>query len=63
MLAGTRASANRYNLVETAKANGLKPWTYLKQVFTELLQAPTVEPIEVLLSWQLGETVSVAAVI
>ena len=50
---GVKASANLYSLVESAKANGLEPYQYLKQVFTALPQAETVEDIESLLPWVL----------
>ena len=46
---GVKASANLYSLIETAKANGLEPYAYLRRVFTELPRADTVEAIEVLL--------------
>ena len=46
---GVKASANLYSLIETAKANGLEPYAYLRQVFTELPKADTVEAIEALL--------------
>ncbi len=36
-------------LLETAKANGLEPYQYLRQVLTVLPQAETVEAIESLL--------------
>lgn len=49
--AGARASANLYSLIETAKANDLEPYAYLKHVFTELPKAETVEDIEALLPW------------
>ena len=49
--AGARASANLYSLIETAKANGLEPYAYLKQVFTELPRAETVGDVEALLPW------------
>jgi len=48
-VAGANASANLYSLIETAKANGIEPYAYLKTVFTELPQATTVEQIEALL--------------
>ena len=48
---GVKASANLYSLVETAKANGLEPYQYFRQVFTVLPQAETVEAIESLLPW------------
>ena len=50
---GVKASANLYSLVETAKANGLEPYQYLRQVFTALPQAESVEDIESLLPWSL----------
>ena len=48
-VAGAHASANLYSLIETAKANGIDPFVYLKTVFTELPKATTVEDIEALL--------------
>ncbi|MBI4844798.1 MAG: IS66 family transposase [Nitrospirae bacterium] len=39
--AGARASANLYSLVETAKANGLEPYRYLRYVFEKLPYATT----------------------
>ena len=50
---GVKASANLYSLVESAKASGLEPYQYLRQVFTKLPQAETVEDIEDLLPWAL----------
>ena len=50
--AGAKALANLYSLVQTAQANDLEPWAYLKQVFTELPQATTLAQIEALLPWQ-----------
>ena len=46
---GVKASANLYSLIETAKANGLEPYTYLRYLFTKLPKAETVEDIEALL--------------
>jgi transposase len=46
---GVKASANLYSLIETAKANGLEPYAYLRRVFTELPQADSVEALEALL--------------
>ena len=46
---GVQASANLYSLVQTAKANRLEPYQYLRQVFTELPRASSVEQIEALL--------------
>lgn len=54
--AGAKSSANLYSLVETAKANELNAYEYLKLVFTELPNAKSVEDVERLLPWrvQLG---------
>lgn len=48
---GAKASANLYSLIETAKANGLEPYAYLRQIFTELPRAQSLEEMEVLLPW------------
>ena len=48
-VAGANVSANLYSLIETAKANKLEPYAYLRTVFTELPQATSVEAIEKLL--------------
>ena len=39
-MAGARASANLYGLIETAKANGIEPGRYLAHLF-EILPAVT----------------------
>ena len=46
---GVKASANLYSLIETAKANGLEPYAYLRKVYTELPKAQSVADIEALL--------------
>ena len=48
-VSGVQASANLYSLIETAKANGLEPYAYLRHVFAELPKAVTVDAIESLL--------------
>jgi transposase len=48
---GAISSANLYSLIETAKANDLEPYAYLKSIFTELPNATTVEGIEKCLPW------------
>ena len=48
-VAGANASANLYSLIETAKANGIEPYGYLRAVFAELPQATSVEEVEALL--------------
>ena len=47
--AGARASANLYGLIETAKANGIEPWAYLRHVFNALPRAASPEEVEALL--------------
>jgi len=49
--AGAQASANLYGLIETAKANGLEPYAYLKQVYTLLPQAQSLAEVDALLPW------------
>lgn len=51
--AGAHASAVIYSLLETAKANGLEPYTWLRRVMRDLPAAKTVEEVEVLLPWNL----------
>lgn len=49
--AGATASANLYSLIESAKANALNEYTYLKHLFAELPKADSVAAIEALLPW------------
>ena len=53
--AGARASATHYSLIESAKANGLEPYEYMKQVLTALPYAESVEDIEALLPWNINK--------
>ena len=53
--AGAHASANLYSLVETAKANGLNPYAYLKHLLTELPNTEDIEAYEQLLPWQVSK--------
>lgn len=46
---GAKASANLYSLIETAKANSLEPYAYLKQVFAELPNAESFDDVDRLL--------------
>ena len=48
-VAGANASANLYSLIETAKANGIEPYAYLKMILTALPKANSLEDIEALL--------------
>ena len=52
--AGAHASALIYSLVETAKANGLEPYTWLRRVMRCLPMAKTVDEMEALLPWNLN---------
>ena len=52
---GVKASANLYSLIETAKANGLEPYAYLRYLFTELPKAQTVDAIDALLPGNLDQ--------
>ena len=52
-VAGAHASARLYSLIECAKANGLEPYAYLRQVFTELPKAQSLADIEALLPTRL----------
>jgi hypothetical protein len=45
------ASAQIYNLVETAKVNGQEPYTWQRHVLERLPHASTVEDYEALLPW------------
>jgi transposase len=46
---GAKASANLYSLIETAKANGLEPYAYLKKVFADLPNATSFDDVDRLL--------------
>ena len=51
--AGARASAVIYSLVQTAQANGLEPYSWLRRVLRELPNAKSVDAVEALLPWNL----------
>ena len=53
--AGAHASATIYSLVQTAKANGIEPYSWLRRVLRDLPAAQTPEHIEALLPWNLPE--------
>ena len=52
--AGARASALIYSLIETAKANNVEPYLWLRHVLRALPTATTVEHFEALLPWNLN---------
>ena len=51
---GAKGSASLYSLVETAKANQIEPYAYLKLVFTQIPNAETIEDIDRLLPWNVN---------
>ena len=51
---GAHASAKLYSIIETAKANGLEPYAYLRHIFEKLPQATTLVDIEALLPWNVA---------
>jgi transposase len=57
---GAQASAIHYSLIETAKANGLEPYTYLTHVLKALPYADTVEKIEALLPWNFKKILNIS---
>ncbi|MGI9288076.1 MAG: transposase domain-containing protein [Pseudomonadales bacterium] len=48
-MVGANATANLYSLIETARANKIEPYRYLRKVFTDLPKATSLEEIEALL--------------
>lgn len=48
---GAYASATCYSLIETAKANGLEPFAYIRYVIEHIGNANTLEKLEALLPW------------
>ena len=48
--AGAAASAPLYSLIESAKANKVEPYAYLKRVFTEIPKSTSVAEIAAILS-------------
>lgn len=51
---GAHASASLYSLIETAKANGLEPYAYLREVFARLPGITTDEELRALLPWNVA---------
>jgi len=50
---GAEASAIFFSLIETAKANSLEPYAYLRHIFTKLPLAKTAEDYKALLPWNI----------
>jgi hypothetical protein len=51
---GAHASAAIYSLIETAKANGLEPYAYLREVFAKLPRISSYEDLRALLPWNVS---------
>jgi hypothetical protein len=60
-VSGAKASAHLYSLVQTARANELEPYAYLRRLFAELPTAQTVEQIEALLPFQVRPVIDAKA--
>jgi len=56
---GAHASARIYSLIETARANGIEPYTYMVEVLTKLPSSTTDDELDRLLPWSQGETIPV----
>ena len=52
---GARASATCYSLIETAKANGLEPHSYILYLLQNIAGAETAEEREQLLPWNIPD--------
>lgn len=53
---GAKASASLYSLVQTARANELEPYAYLRRLFDQLAAAQCVADFETLLPWNITRT-------
>jgi transposase len=51
---GAEASALLYSLIETAKANTLEPYAYLRYIFDKLPTATSLKDYEALLPWNIA---------
>jgi transposase len=56
--AGAHSSAVIYSLLETAKASGLEPYTWLRQVLNELPAAKTVDDVDALMPWHIKNKIT-----
>ena len=54
-MAGANASAVIYSALETAKANGVEPHTWLRPMPRDLPAAKTVDEVEALLPWNVKD--------
>jgi len=53
---GSRTSAFFYSLIETAKANGLEPYHYMRELFEKLPDAQTEVDLSALLPYRSATT-------
>ena len=59
---GAESSAIIYSLIETAKANFLEPYSYLRHIFEKIPAANSLEELDLLLPWNLdGKKLALAA--
>lgn len=59
---GAETSAMIYSLIETAKANLLEPYSYLRYIFEKLPTSNSLEELDLLLPWNLdGKELALAA--
>jgi hypothetical protein len=56
-VAGAKASANLYSLIETCRANGIEPYRYLTWLFQRLPLAQTADDYTALLPWNMPTAV------
>ncbi len=54
---GAEASAALYSIIETARANNVNTYTYLKHLFTELPRVESTSDLDRLLPWQIDAEV------
>ncbi len=54
---GAKASATLYSLIETAKANQLESYQYLRHIFSEIPKTTSPDQIEALLPWNVNVNV------
>lgn len=54
---GAKASAMIYSILQTAKANGLDPYAYMRHLLTELPKCKTAEELELLLPYKIDPRV------
>ena len=58
---GAEATATLYSVIETAKAHGFDPFSYLRIAIERLTVALTVEDVEALLPWNIREALGDAS--